>query len=187
MIQTGSCWALFGMHYKRKKKNITHILLLHLRNPQVYKEDGRSFSLSSPGFCFGALICLFRSQRMSLCVPAGALLLIPAHLGNHPQLLFLSLSPFSLKPSSSASSSPPNTYPTLSAPSCPLARSEVETCVSLHLHGGERKKSEVRSLASPPCRGGSRQTGAVHETFINPRQRAESLLNGPHCGAKFLL
>lgn len=86
------------------------------------------------------------------------------------------------------SSIPPllsNTYPTFFCPSCPLARSEVETCVSLHLHGRERKKSEVRSLPPPFLRPPlpslpaeeSRQTGAEHGTFINPRQIAKNPLH----------
>lgn len=89
---------------------------------------------------------------------------------------FLSFSP----PRRSSSPSLPNTYPTLFCPSCPFARSEVETCVSLHLHGRERKKSEVRSL--PPLSltlpsEESRQTGAEHGTFINPRQIAMNPLH----------
>lgn len=81
----------------------------------------------------------------------------------------------------------PNTYPTLFCPSCPLARSEVETCVSLHLHGRERKKSEVRSLPPPPLplpslpAEESRQTGAEHGTFINPRQIAKNPLHTRCC------
>lgn len=129
------------MHYNKKRAKLQIILLLHLRDPQVYKEDSWSFSLSSPGFCFGVLICLFRSQRMSLCVLARALLLIPtAHLGNDPQLCCFfppSLSFFKallLCLFSSKYLSHPF------CPSCPLARSEVETCVSLHLHGREREK-----------------------------------------------
>lgn len=132
-------------------------------------------------FCFGVLICLSRGQRLSLCFLARALLLIPVHLGNSP-LFFLKTFPFFL------SSIPPllsNTYPTLFCPSCPLARSEVETCVSLHLHGRERKKSEVRSLPPPFLRPPlpslpaeeSRQTGAEHGTFINPRQIAKNPLH----------
>lgn len=48
-------------------------------------------------------------------------------------------------------------------PSCPLARSEVETCVSLHLHGkkGRKVKSDLSLSPSPPSlQRESRQTGA---------------------------
>lgn len=118
-----------------------------------------------PIFCFGVLICLSRGQRMSLFF-ARALLLIPVHLGNSPLFFFFFLkSPFFL---SSIPPLLPNTYPTLFCPSCPLARSEVETCVSLHLHGRERKKSEVRSL-SPPLHF------LILPSLPSPQRRADRL------------
>ena len=143
------------------------------------------FRFPNPGFCFGVLICLSRGQkRTSLCFPAHALLLIPhSSWKQFFFLVFLSLKTLHLlpPPSSSSPSSLPNTYPTLSCPSCPLARSEVETCVFPAPAWRERKKSEVRSLPlalTPPLPAeASRQTGASHGTFINPRQIAMNPLH----------
>lgn len=85
---------------------------------------------------------------------AHAPLLIPAHLGNSP--LFYVFSLFSLNPpppsSSSVFSSSPKYLSHPFCPSCPLARSEVETCVSLHLHGekGRKVKSDLSLSPSLP-------------------------------------
>lgn len=133
-------------------------LLLPIRDPR-FLEEGiqiRSLSVSNPDFCFGVLICLSRGQRMSLCVVAHEPLLIPTHLGNSPLFpVFSSLSPPPPSSSSFFFSLKYLSHPF--CPSCPLARSEVETCVSLHLHGekGRKVKSDLSLSYSlpPPCRG----------------------------------
>lgn len=155
--------TLFGMKHTKKtqktKEQCTNISTSIYRESQVFFEEGIkswSLSLSNPGFCFGVLICLSRSQRMSLCFLVHALLLNPTLLGNSPFFsVFLSLN----FPPPSSSSSFFSFFPKYLShpfcPSCPLARSEVETCVSLHLHGEKGRKVKSDLSLSPSLQRGA--------------------------------
>lgn len=142
--------------------------------PTIYKESQVVFfkrkAYKAGSFHFpilaSTLVCWFVCPRAKewVCFLAHAILLIPTHLGNSP------LFPLSFfKPSSFFSFSPKYlSHPF--CPSCPLARSEVETCVSLHLRGekGRKVKSDLSPSLSPSLQRGADRLAPSMELSLTP-------------------